>query len=141
MLNSTAVMTDIGSSGIAAAAVAYISSRKLSKVSQSAEERNESREPFVVTSIQIGNATKVIDLLRTGLDELEDSKQRITRDLRDMNTILEQKVQSVTNENKRLIEEMNHEKEESERMIEDLNARIAILKSTLGTMTEGVAGP
>lgn len=145
MLDVTPIVTAVASSGVVTGAITYVSSRRSDRLSRNVDERNESREPFVVTSIQIGNASKVIDLLRTGLDELEDSKQRLTRDLRESNTLLEERVQAVTNENKRLTEEWNLEKEESFRekeealkKISELNARLSSLTSEVGTIKEGV---
>lgn len=74
----------------------------MEKTSKRAEERNNRREPYIETSIQLGSAAKAMEILRQGMEELEDSKRRMREDMQDRQELLEDKIESLTNENERL---------------------------------------
>lgn len=99
----------IGGSGASMLVWNFWNSRRVEKSAKKAEKRNDVREPFVLDSIELSNVSKVTEIFRQGIEELEDSKQRLLEDKRDMQqnySALEDKMESSTNENRRLREEL-----------------------------------
>lgn len=121
-----AVLSAIGSSGVSVIAWNFWNSHKIQKSAQKAEERNEKREPYIETSIQLGSAAKAMDILRKGMDELEDSKRRLREEFKEKQDCLEDKLESLTNENERLRDEFF----EQQAKIRSLNQELNKLRGT-----------
>jgi hypothetical protein len=87
----------------------FWNSRRVERQANKVDKRNEAREPFLLDSIELSNVGKVTEIFRQGIEELEDSKQRLLEDKQEIQQryeMLEDKWESATNENRRLRDEL-----------------------------------
>jgi DNA anti-recombination protein RmuC len=85
----------------------------------------------------LDNAARVNELLRQGLDEVEDSRKRQTSEFREIKASLEDKVASLTNENTRLQADLLYERNESKHQMELLKQELAKLHKGMQRLEEG----
>lgn len=117
----------VGSSGATMLVWNLWNSHRIEKAAKKADKRNELREPLVQESLELGNAAKVADILRKGIEELEDSKRRMLEEMREKQAQQEDKIHGLINENSRLRNEVFEEQQEHKTAISDLNSIIVDL--------------
>ena len=131
MVDLLSIAEAIGSSGLAVIGYNAWVSKRTSRTAAKSELRNEKREPLVVTSMELGNATKVNDLLRAGLDALENQNRTAEEFFRATKGELEDKVESLTDENKRIRAVMITETLDHKELVQRLREEISALKIEL----------
>jgi hypothetical protein len=126
----------VGSSGVAMLLYNFWSSKRLERSAKKAESRNERREPEIIKSLELGNAARVNELLRQGLDEVEESRKRQASEFREIKASLEDKVDSLTNENVRLRTDLLDERKESKIKVDELRDELIKLHMDMRKLKE-----
>jgi myosin heavy subunit len=121
----------LGSSGVSVLLWNLWNSKRIEKSARRAEERNEKREPLIEQSINLGNVVKVTELMRQGIQELEDSKQRLSDDMKTMQGRFEDRIIDLQNENDRIRREFLEQQTLDKETIKELLAEIELLKEKL----------
>jgi hypothetical protein len=114
----------LGSSGLSVLLWNFWNSRRIEKSARKAEARSDKREPLIEQSINLGNVVKVTELMRQGIQELEDSKQRLSDDMKTMQGKFEDRIIDLTNENERIRREFFEQHAFDSETIKDLRAQI-----------------
>lgn len=127
MLDIVSVVSAIGGSGLLIVGRDVWLARKTVKNSEAAEHRNQAREPLIVESILLGNATKVGEIFQAGIAELEDAKKRAVEELQETRTRLEWRVTQLSQE----LERVRKENERKDRTIQELYAKLGELRDKL----------
>lgn len=114
----------LGSSGLSVLLWNFWNSKRIEKSARRAEARNDKREPLIEQSINLGNVVKVTELMRQGIQELEDSKQRLSDDMKTMQGKFEDRIIDLTNENDRIRREFLAQQALDKETIKELLAQI-----------------
>jgi hypothetical protein len=126
----------VGSSGAAMLLYNFWSSKRLERSARKSETRNDRREPEILRSLELGNAARVNELLRQGLDEVEESRKRQATEFREIKASLEDKVLSLTNENTRLQSYLSEERQESKMKIDELREELVTIHIDMRKLKE-----
>lgn len=119
----------LGSSGLSVLLWNFWNSRRIEKSARRAEARSDKREPLIEQSINLGNVVKVTELMRQGIQELEDSKQRMSDDMKTMQARLEDRIIDLTNENERIRREFLEQQATDKETIRRLLAQVDKLEA------------
>lgn len=114
----------LGSSGVSVLLWNLWNSKRIEKSARKAEARSEKREPLIEQSINLGNVVKVTELMRQGIQELEDSKQRLVDDMRSMQSKYEQKISDLISENERMKRDFSQQQTLDKETIRELLSQI-----------------
>jgi hypothetical protein len=120
----------LGSSGVSVLLWNLWNSKRIEKSARRAEERNEKREPLIEQSINLGNVVKVTELMRQGIQELEDSKQRLSDDMKSMQAKFEVRISELLSENERIKREFSQQHTLDKETIRELLAQIDRLEES-----------
>jgi hypothetical protein len=121
----------LGSSGVSVLLWNLWNSKRIEKSARRAEARNDKREPLIEQSINLGNVVKVTELMRQGIQELEDSKQRLSDDMKTMQSRYEVHILDLTNENDRIKREFLQQQTLDKETIRELLAQIDRLEASV----------
>lgn len=127
MLDIVSVASAIGGSGLLIVGRDIWLARRTVRSSESAEKRNQAREPLIVESIVLGNTTKVAEIFQAAIAELEDAKKRAVEELRDTRNKLETQLLEVNQE----LERVRKEGERKDKTIRDLYVKLGELHDKL----------
>lgn len=120
MIDMVSVLSAVGGSGLLIVGRDVWLARKTVKSTEKAEERNSAREPLIVESILLGNATKVAELFQTTISELEDAKKRLTVEFKEAKENLEAQIKILTAE----LEKSQNLAEAKDKTISELYAKL-----------------
>lgn len=116
MIDIVSVVSAIGGSGLLIVGRDVWLARKTVQNSKAAEHRNQTREPLIVESIMLGNTTKLAEIFKSGIEELEDAKKRAVEELRETRTRLEGEVAQLSQE----LDRQRRENERKDQTIREL---------------------
>lgn len=128
----------LGSSGLSVLLWNLWNSKRIEKSARKAEARNDKREPLIEQSINLGNVVKVTELMRQGIQELEDSKHRLSDDMKIMQGKFEDRIIDLTNENARIRREFLEQHTLDRDTIKELLSQIDKLKALTTVNTEAI---
>jgi hypothetical protein len=121
----------LGSSGLSVLLWNFWNSKRIEKSARRAEARNDKREPLIEQSINLGNVVKVTELMRQGIQELEDSKHRLSDDMKTMQGRFEDRIVDLTNENSRIRREFLEQQSLDKKTIQELLTQIDQIEITV----------
>lgn len=136
MIDLVTISSAVGSSGAAMLIYNFWSSKRIERSAKKAENRNDRREPAILQSLELGNAARVNELLRQGIDEVEESRRRQATEFKEIRASLDDKVIALTNENARLKTDLLDEHKESKIKLDELKEEIVNLHMDMRKLKE-----
>jgi len=133
VIDVVSIASAVGGSGLLIVGRDIWLARRTVRSSESAEHRNQSREPLIVEQIALGNTAKVTEIFRAAIAELEDGKKRAVEEFRDTRNRLETQLSQVNQE----LERVRKDNEQKDRTIRDLYAKLGELHDKLENMKSG----
>lgn len=140
MLDVVSIASAVGTSGVAAILYNLWTTKRLEKNQKNTDKRNENREPLIVESLQLGNVSRVTELLRQGLDESEERRKRDASDFGSIKAAQDITMQNLKTENDTLRNEMYENRKASEEKIDALQKELIDLHMAMRKLKEMNSG-